>query len=204
MQKKQLDENIWESRYQANTTGWDRGKASSNLLDWLESGNLKPCRILVPGCGNGYEVLTLAEKGFDVTAVDIAPTPIANLQKSLDDNQLSAELVESDFFSLDYSDNGFDAIYEQTCLCALPPSEWSNFEQWLYQSLKTGGKLYSQFMQTHQEGGPPFHCDMTEMKQLFSSERWNWTKEIETQGIKELDEKTEIPCLLEKTTALYV
>ena len=44
---------IWESRYQAGTTGWDRGKTSGNLLDWLESGNLTPCRILVPGCGNG-------------------------------------------------------------------------------------------------------------------------------------------------------
>ncbi len=198
MQKNQQQENIWESRYQANTTGWDRGKTSGNLLDWLEEGDLKPCRILVPGCGNGYEVLTLAEKGFDVTAVDIAPSPIANLQKALDDNQLSAELVESDFFSLDYSSNGFDAIYEQTCLCALPPSEWINFEQWLYQSLKTGGKLYSQFMQTHQEGGPPYHCDMTEMKQLFSDKRWHWIKEVEAQSMTSLNNKVEIPCLLEK------
>ena len=189
---------IWESRYQAGTTGWDRGKTSGNLLDWLENSDLTPCRILVPGCGNGYEVLTLAEKGFEVTAVDIAPSPIANLQKALDDNQLSAELVQSDFFSLDYSDKSFDAIYEQTCLCALPPSEWKNFEQWLHQSLKTGGKLYSQFMQTHEEGGPPYHCDISEMKQLFSNKRWHWKKEVEGQGMSSKGDKVEIPCLLEK------
>jgi len=198
MQKSQQQETSWESRYQAKTTGWDRGKTSGNLLAWIENKDLKPCRILVPGCGNGYEVLTLAEKGFDVTAVDIAPTPIANLQKALDDNKLSAELIESNFFSLDYSDNGFDAIYEQTCLCALPPSEWSNFEQWLHNSLKTGGKLYAQFMQTHAEGGPPFHCDMTEMKQLFSDKRWDWNKETDAQTMSALKDKSEIPCLLVK------
>ncbi len=198
MQEKTQRENFWENFYQTENIGWDRGATSLNLLNWLDNGDLSPCRILVPGCGNGYEVLTLAEKGFEVVAVDIAPSAVTNLQKALKDNQLIAEVIQSDFFSLDFSANPFDAIYEQTCLCALQPSEWSRFEQWLYQSLKPAGKLYSQFMQTHQEGGPPFHCDMDEMRQLFSDERWQWTTENDPLKIKELSEKLEIPCLLEK------
>lgn len=27
---------------------------------WLATGALQPCRILVPGCGSGYEVAALA------------------------------------------------------------------------------------------------------------------------------------------------
>lgn len=196
MQKPQEDNN-WESRYQAGTTGWDRGSTSPNLNHWLASGDLTPCRVLVPGCGNGYEVLTLAAQAFDVVAVDIAPTPVANLKEALEKNQLKGEIIQSDFFALNYQ-NEFDAIYEQTCLCALPPALWVKFEDWLYQSLKPEGKLYAQFMQTGQEGGPPFHCDMTEMKQLFTSDRWKWHQENQRNVMETQNDKHEIPCLLEK------
>ena len=66
---KQEQNNMWEDMYQEGKTGWDRGASSDNLSYWIERGLLKPCRVLVPGCGNGYEVITLAQKGFDVVAV---------------------------------------------------------------------------------------------------------------------------------------
>ncbi len=59
------DDQIWEQRYQKGQIGWDRGESSDNLLHWIEIGLLKPCRILIPECGNGHEVLTLAAQGFD-------------------------------------------------------------------------------------------------------------------------------------------
>ena len=188
----------WEDRYQAKITKWDRGGTSPNLMQWLDSGVLSPCRIMLPGCGNGYEAITLAEQGFEVVCVDIAATPIANLRKALAERNLTAELIESDFFSLDFSTQAFDAIYEQTCLCALQPSEWGSFESWMHQSLKMGGKLYAQFMQTGEEGGPPFHCDMGEMRNLFSDKKWLWKKENKAQNMSSLSKKMEIPCLLVK------
>ena len=198
MENSTQQENTWEARYQAGTTGWDRGKTSQNLLAWLDSGELQACRILVPGCGNGYEVLTLAERGFETVAIDIAATPVQHLQHALKTYDLTAEIIHKDFFAVDFSTQPFDAIYEQTCLCALPPSLWEAFEQWLYHSLKTGGKLYTHFMQTHQDGGPPFHCNMTQMKALFSHERWQWRKEAEPKEMVALGNKEEIPCLLQK------
>lgn len=91
--------NEWQNRYRENKAHWGRGEISPNLLYWLDSGLLKPCRILVPSCGNGYEVLSLAEKGFDVIAIDIAPTPIESLSKALQSQQLSAEFIQTDFFT---------------------------------------------------------------------------------------------------------
>ncbi len=188
--------NKWENRYQLGDTGWDRGAVSGNLLYWFESKLLKPCRILIPGCGNGYEVLALAENGFDVVAIDIAPTPIENLRKELKTRQLKAELIKTDFFTWKL-EKPFDAIYEQTSLCALHPDEWVDYEKCLYCWLRSGGKLFAQFMQTEQEGGPPFHCDIQAMIDLFDVQRWKWSERHETQVVHS-DNKYEKTYLLEK------
>lgn len=190
------EENVWETRYQTGSTGWDRGSSSLNLNYWIDNNLLKPCRILIPGCGNGYEVLTLAKLGFDVVAIDIAPSAIENLQVALDKENLTAELVLGDFFSWQPTEK-FNAIFEQTSLCALPPKEWKQYEAQLHQWLKLQGKLFAQFMQTGREGGPPFHCELTDMFELFPKEKWLWSEE-HTEQEKEAG-KTERLYLLEKT-----
>jgi SAM-dependent methyltransferase len=172
----------WDGRYKQGQTGWDRGEASPSLNYWLEREFLKPCRILIPGCGNGYEVLELAEKGFDVVAIDIAPTPIENLGKTLQARQSSAELIQTDFLAWEYGEP-FDAIYEQTSLCALHPDKWQIYEKCLYDWLKPKGKLFAQFMQTGNEGGPPFHCEISDMTDLFAAERWLWSNQHQTQVV---------------------
>lgn len=188
------DENLWEHRYQDGQTGWDRGETSANLLHWIELDLLKPCRILIPGCGNGHEVLTLAEQGFDVVAIDIAPSPLANLAKMLQARNLTAELVEADFFTWQ-PEKLFDAIYEQTSLCALPPEQWQHYEQCLHNWLKPNGKIFVQFMQTDQAGGPPFHCEIDDMVRLFNTQRWQWSEQYETQVTHSSGKYEKIYCL---------
>ena len=166
----------WESFYQTGSIGWDRGVSSNNLKYWIDKDLLKPCRILIPGCGNGYEVITLAKLGFDVTAIDIAPTAIDNLRTELDEENLKANLILGDFLSW-APEESFDAIFEQTSLCALSPDIWKQYETQLYQWLKPEGKLFAQFMQTGKEGGPPFHCELNDMVTLFPEKRWIWSKE---------------------------
>ena len=174
--------NQWEERYQQGKTGWDRGNVSPNLNYWLEQGLLKPCRILVPGCGNGYEVLALAEQGFEVVALDIAATPIENLHQKTQDKAYQIELVQADFFTWQCQ-APFDAIYEQTSLCALQPEQWTDYEQCLSRWLKPHGKLFAQFMQTGQKGGPPFHCDISTMRNLFATKKWHWSTRHESDVI---------------------
>jgi SAM-dependent methyltransferase len=174
--------NEWENCYLQGQTGWDRGDVSPNLMYWIEGGMLNPCRILIPGCGNGYEVLALAEKGFDVVAIDIAPTPIENLRRTLKARQLNAELIQTDFFTCGF-EKSFDAIYEQTSLCTLHSYDWVRYEKCLYNWLQPKGQVFAQFMQTENESGPPFHCEISTMTDLFNKDRWLWSKEHETQVI---------------------
>ncbi|PIP02322.1 MAG: thiopurine S-methyltransferase [Zetaproteobacteria bacterium CG12_big_fil_rev_8_21_14_0_65_54_13] len=162
----------WEERYQRGETGWDRGGASPALSQLLEQLPAK-ARVMVPGCGHGHEVVALAKRGFVVTAIDIAPSPITHLREKLQQNNLQAELIHGDLFTY-LPEHGFDAVYEQTCLCAIEPQQRKDYAALLHNWLKPDASLYAQFMQTGSAGGPPYHCDLLSMHVLFDDCRWQW------------------------------
>ena len=164
----------WEARYREGNTGWDRGDASPALAAWLESGRIDPCRVLIPGCGRGHEVLALARRGFAVTALDFAPSAVSHVQAALAREGLSAEVHQADVLHWQQADTPFDAVYEQTCLCALPDDTWPDYALRLHGWLKPGGRLYALFMQTGQPGGPPRHCDLLRMHGIFDEGKWQW------------------------------
>jgi methyl halide transferase len=173
---------FWEQRFASGTTPWDRGEANPQLVSWLAAGTLKPCRILIPGCGSGYEAAVLAKAGFDVTALDYAPIAIERTRKLLDAQGLKATLVDADALTW-RPDRPFDAIYEQTCLCALYPDQWRAYADQLQRWLKPNGKLFALFVQflrpeaaQGQIQGPPYHCDITAMRALFPDPPWSWPK----------------------------
>ncbi len=174
--------NFWDLRFAEGNTPWDRGAANPQLGIWLLVGALKPCRILVPGCGSGYEVAVLAQQGFDVTALDYSPEAIARTRKRLNDENLKATVLEADALAWQ-PEKPFDAIYEQTCLCALYPDQWRDYADRLHQWLVPGGRLFALFVQFMRPGaaegaieGPPYHCDINAMRALFPEPRWSWPK----------------------------
>ncbi len=138
---------------------------------------LEPSRICIPGCGNGHEVVELVRLGFEVTAVDIADEPIEVLQNRLTEKNLKAKVVKSDLF--EYSpDEKFDAVYEQTCLCAILRKDREAYESQISQWLKPNGKLFVLFAQSDPERtAPPFNCPLEEMRLLFSEARWEWPED---------------------------
>ncbi len=71
------------------------------------------------------------------------------------------------------------------------------YEKCLYNWLKPKGILFAQFMQTGEEGGPPFHCDISVMTELFVIQRWQWSELHETEVVHS-DNKYEKLFLLEK------
>lgn len=173
---------FWDLRYGHGVTPWDRGTPNPALVRWLDQGELDKCRVLVPGCGRGHEVMELARRGLEVTAVDLAPTALDTLAGGLKAEGLSAELVHADFFRWN-PDSTFDAVYEQTSLCALLPDQWQGYVKRLRGWLAPGGRMFALFMQTNRPGGPPFHCDLDRMRELFTASAWDWP----TRGAEKVD-----------------
>ncbi|KAK4035445.1 S-adenosyl-L-methionine-dependent methyltransferase [Parachaetomium inaequale] len=79
----------WSALWDSGQGGlWDRGKPSPALVDLVESGTElipKPDgmgsggrrpRVLVPGCGKGYDVVMLALHGYDAVGLDVSRTGV--------------------------------------------------------------------------------------------------------------------------------
>jgi hypothetical protein len=163
----------WEARYRDGATAWERPGLHPSFVDWLESGVLSPCRILVPGGGRSLEPLALAEAGFDVTVVDLAASAVAAQRARLERLHVTAHVEQADL--LDWQPTRpFDVIYDQTCLCALPPAVVPEYTRRLHQWLRPSGRLLILFMQTGSLGGPPFDCPMPAMRNLFADTSWQW------------------------------
>ena len=163
----------WEARFREGTTRWERPALHPAFVDWQESGALAPCRILVPGAGRSTEPLALAEAGFSVTVVDAAPTAVATQRARLERVHMQAQVELADLFAWQ-APAPFDAVYDQACLCALPPKLWPDYAARLHAWLRPGGRLFILFMQTGKSDGPPFHCDVAAMRTLFDATRWDW------------------------------
>jgi SAM-dependent methyltransferase len=161
----------WEKRWQAGQTGWDLGAASPPLIEYADQipPEKRDRRVLIPGCGNGYEAIHLLENGFsDVTMVDIAPTAVERLQKRLDGAvpgwQNHLQVLCADFFTLE---GPYDLILEQTFFCALEPVQRPDYVQKMHSLLAPGGTLAGVLFDRDFEGGPPFGGHSEEYRALF-------------------------------------
>ncbi len=160
----------WEQRYRDGTTPWQNPTLHPAFVAWRDAGTLAPCRILLPGAGRSAEPAALAAAGFDVTVVDVAPSAVAMQRAAIGSR---GQAIEADLFAWQ-PDAPFDAIYDQTCLCALPPATLPDYAARLASWLRPGGGLFALLMQTGREGGPPFDCPIPAMQALFAPPLWHW------------------------------
>jgi SAM-dependent methyltransferase len=66
----------WNDHYAQGFMPWDSDDPDENLVEFVRSHPLAPCRVLDIGCGTGTHSLWLAEQGFDVLGVDLSELAI--------------------------------------------------------------------------------------------------------------------------------
>lgn len=160
---------FWDERYRANRTPWDLGACPAEVVA-LARGLAPGSRVLIPGCGSGYEIAAFAAAGADVTAVDLSPAAIERARRQ----QAAAarvNLLTGDFFRLALPAGGFDVVYERTFLCALPPSLWPDYRRRMLELLRPGGGLvgFFYFAVTEPADGPPFGLPPGAAEELFAA-----------------------------------
>jgi len=164
----------WEARFQSDDAPWERHSVHPAAMDWVKNGALTPGQhVLTPGCGRSEEPGYFAQQGLKVTATDIAPSAIQWQKDRFKALGVSAEAIETDALAW-RPETGFDALYEQTFLCAIHPKRREDYEIMAHASLKPGGRLLALFMQKTERGGPPYGCGLDAMRALFDDTRWIW------------------------------
>jgi SAM-dependent methyltransferase len=158
---------FWEPRYLSGRTPWDLGFVPASLTRFLDARPGHGARVLIPGCGSGYEVAAFAAAGYHVTAIDFSPAAITRARQRLGP-ALAERVVLGDFFSYDFPDAPFDLVYERTFLCALPPELWPKLVARTHSLLGAGGTLVGLYYFGEKDDGPPYGLEETEAATLFA------------------------------------
>jgi hypothetical protein len=158
------DAKFWEVRYQENFTPWDAGRVPALLADYVDK-SASPRAALVPGCGSAHEVGFMAEKGWNVLAIDFSHAAVTAAKAVL--GSRADRVREADFFGGDLEPGGFDFIYERAFLCALPRRMWPAWGARMAELITPGGCVAGFFFFDEGERGPPFGLHGGELEPLL-------------------------------------
>lgn len=176
---------FWEQKYQADEAGWNIKSATPAFLDILENPILAECKkILVLGCGFGYDAVAAAKKGFEVTAIDISSTAILQAKKIADEENVKINFILDDLFLFDENVK-YDIIYDYVMYCAINPDKRKEYSEKVSSLLNTNGLFLSIFFPVENKiGGPPFGVDMNEVENLFGKNMELFLSTTEIRSIK--------------------
>ena len=158
---------FWTVRYAAGKTPWDFGGVPAALKLFLVRSSASG-RVLIPGCGSGYEVQAFHAAGYDVTAIDFSRAVVDQAKRVL--GVLAERVILADFFTHDFGQRRFDLIYERTFFCSMDPSRWPDYVNRVADLLSLRGRLIGVFLYGQRsQSGPPFPLTDTEVEPLFKS-----------------------------------
>jgi SAM-dependent methyltransferase len=106
----------WDRPYRSSTRPrWDTEVPSSHLEAAVESGQIRPGRAVVLGCGSGTNAVYLAEQGFDVTAIDIAPTALDLGEEKAKMTGVEVRWMLADVLAPPPGLGPFDFVFDRGC-----------------------------------------------------------------------------------------
>jgi SAM-dependent methyltransferase len=100
--------------------------------------------------------------------VDFAPSALREARRLVREAGVAVEVLEGDVLALPPSlDGSFDAVWEQTCFCAIPVEERGEYAARMARALRPGGTFFGLFWNRGREGGPPFDVTPEQVRGTF-------------------------------------
>jgi methyl halide transferase len=109
----------WNDRYQTGDIPWDTGIPSSELQQMIRAHKVLPCRALELGCGTGSNSVWLAQQGFEVVGLDIAPVALDQARKRARDAGVSIQFLEADVLAPPDLGAPFGFFFDRGCYHAV-------------------------------------------------------------------------------------
>jgi len=147
----------WDRAYRGGRKpGWDIGRAASDLIKAVEDGKLRPSRVVELGCGSGTNAIYLAQKGFDVTTIDIAPAAIAVAEEKARKAGVKVRFLVADVLAPPRLEP-FDLIFDRGCYHGVRGSSAAGYVEAVRRLSRPGTLLLILAGNANEErsGGPP-------------------------------------------------
>ena len=132
---------FWECNYRQGERRWELGGATPVFRRLAESGEFAPGRMIVPGAGLGDDARLFARHGFQVTAVDFAPSAAQAMHARQDPNA-PIIILRADWFDLPAALSGvFDYVLEYVFVTAIDPARREAYADVVAGLLRPGGRF---------------------------------------------------------------
>ena len=149
----------WDESYAAGELPWDTGTPEPLLVEFVSSGRVRPTRALEIGAGTGTNSIWLAERGFEVLGIDIAPRAVERATAKLNGRALRCLFTALDFLAGAPEGGPFEFIFDRGCFhVSDEPEERRQFAEVVAATLAPGGQWLSLIGSTEgplREVGPP-------------------------------------------------
>ncbi|MGA9667735.1 MAG: class I SAM-dependent methyltransferase [Terracidiphilus sp.] len=149
----------WNDSYASGQLPWDTGQPEPLLVEFVTSSRVKPCPALEIGAGTGTNAIWMAERGFDVLGVDVAPLAVESARTKMEGRGLSCRFAALDFLAATPPDGPFHFVFDRGCFHVFDePDERQRFAARVAAILAPGGLWLSMIGSTEgppREVGPP-------------------------------------------------
>lgn len=147
----------WNECYRDGNLPWDTGRPSTELQRVVTQHALLPCRALEIGCGTGSNCLWLAQQGFEVTGVDVAPLAIEQAQHRAEQAGLLIKFLTADVLALPELPGPYGFFFDRGCYHAVRRTAPDKYAPAVARHLAEGARgliLAGNAREPH-EPGPP-------------------------------------------------
>lgn len=151
------EQSDWNDRYRDGNLPWDTGRPSSELQRVFSQNMIQPCRALDVGCGTGVNSVWLAQQGFDVTGIDLAPLAVEQAAKRARDAGVKAHFLAADILHLPDWGEPFAFFFDRGCYHAVRRNAPGEYAPAVAQRLASGARglvLAGNAREPHDPGPP--------------------------------------------------
>jgi len=168
----------WDRAYRGQQRpGWDTGLIAEDLKRAVVEGHIKPCRVVELGCGSGTNAIYLASQGFDVTAIDVAPTALGIADAKARKAGVRVRWLLADVLNL--PDLGtFDLVFDRGCYHNVRYADAAGFVESMRGLSRPGTRA---LIVSLNRAGPPGVIEQTMRDDFSASFDFVWLKESEIQ-----------------------